>query len=1277
MHFPRTKRTLAFLAIAVFAALCHREADLTAQINSATITGSISDNSRAVIPGATVTVTNQETKVAKTVETDEAGEYAVPYLAPGRYTVSVDKQGLSNYRRTDLALGVGQIVRVDAQLQVASVESSVTVRSEASALQTESSSVQNRVSGAVIETVPDLNHNPFYFATLGAGVVAKNEISSTANPYSFGVGIYSRDRLSAISVNGAQAFSNDITVDGVSVMGASMNEALVLPNRDGIEEVRTITNNFSAEYGRGQGAISIVTKSGTNQYHGSLLYQIRNEDLNANTFASNTLGIARTPFKVDYFGGTFGGPVIKNKLFFFAGYEGLTHNTAADWFASVPTAAEKRGDFSKTLVNVNGTPTPLQIFDPFGVTAAGANLYQRTPVPNAMIQTPNPSAMKLASYYPDPNRAPTDIYNSNNYFHRGLQTTRKDDVNARIDYHLSRHTIYGTGGVHRGSIETPQPWGDNNPFYVSPTSIGGVSQGIAPLLSDNNPYAGIGDTIVLSPTLVVDVRAGVQRIDTRYVTPLYDNLDYSSLGIPASIQKVFVLPGATPNFSPGPYTSLNSTNSMHKQNYQTNYHAAGSVTKVIRRWSLKIGADHRIALFSDPNIYEGSVTFNSPATFTAQYVDSFGNGTAQNTTAAVSGYSLASIMLGAGSLGITAGQSVFPAFADKYLALYSQNDWRATSRLTINLGLRWDLQPAVTERYDRITAFDPAASNPFDSKGALAFAGTGGYGRHLWDVQHGDIGPRIGAAYQATRTIVLRGGYGISYTPSNTGLLHGPFNYGEAPFSLYLNQNPYGTNPSGVPIGTFSDPRISTPVSLPGANPAAPQNYGTGPNLFQRKGYQDGRVQQWNVFIEKRLPGSWVASVGYLGTHGDRLPVTRFPIVSAGLLPQNLDDCYHHGANCPAQDADLAGKGYLATGKDPANDPVPNPFNPNGALPFGGIYASKTIPRYVRDSQYPLFAGASSSYSFGWSNYNAFTAQVRHAYASGLQFEAHYTWSKALDYTGAEAANSEASGGVGFDSGSRDLRNLANNYHLSYGDIPHRFVATLAYDLPFGRGRHFTARNSRLFNALAGGWRAGAVILAQSGIPIPIDGASTGSLNSRPYRVSGEPAEVPKELQHWYDGKTTVTLPDGRSITPCANCYLVYNVDAFAGSVIQDPNRPGQYLNNTYYTGDAAITYPEIRSRARQNLDLSIFKHIRFTETLSLELSASATNALNHTQFGGSVASSGAYNMNLGGISVTPLAAGNASNTKPGQGSSSSTFGTFGLGTFDPRQVELGLKIRF
>ena len=380
---------------------------------------------------------------------------------------------------------------------------------------------------------------------------------------------------------------------------------------------------------------------------------------------------------------------------------------------------------------------------------------------------------------------------------------------------------------------------------------------------------------------------------------------------------------------------------------------------------------------------KGPVTFRG-GSFSSQFVDAFGNNTAQNTTADIAGFYDSSLLLGGGSLGITPGQSVIPASAAKYMALYTQNDWRATSRLTINLGLRWDLQPAVTERYNQLSAFDPAPTNAWGTPGVVAFPGKDGYSRNMWDTHYRDFGPRLGVAYRVTETMVVRGGYGITYTPSNTGLLPGPFNYGSAPFSIYLQEVPYGTTPHGVPIGTFSDPDVSVPVKRPGADAAAPGNYGYSPQLFQRSDYLNGRVQQWNVFVEKRLRGSWVASVGYSATHGDQLPVTRLPVVSVGLLPQAIDDCYRSGVNCVQQNADLTGRGYIQTGRNPANDPVPNPWNPTGTLPFGGVLAAQTIPRYVRDSQYPLFAGASSSHSVGWSNYHSMVVELKHAFSHGL-----------------------------------------------------------------------------------------------------------------------------------------------------------------------------------------------------------------------------------------------------------------------------------------------------
>jgi hypothetical protein len=1165
----------------------------------------------------------------------------------------------------------GQDARVDAELELGSVTARVEVRAAAARLQTESSSAQSSITTGMIEAIPNITDNPLYFTQFLSGVQGTQGLQSSQDPMSFGIGYTARQKNSAFGVNGSQALQADINVDGINVMGVEYNDAVALPNSDAIEEIRVITNNYSAEYGRGQGAVAIVTKSGTNQFHGSAYDRLRNEALNANTFSNNTLGIARPPFKVNYFGGTFGGPIKKDKLFFFASYEGLLHHAAAQWLVTVPTPLEKVGNFSKTLVNVNGVPTPAQIFDPFSAMQIGPSLYQRTSVPNAIIPNPNPVALSLFSNYPDPNRMPTDVYNSNNYFSSGLQTYRKDDVSARVDYHRGMHSIYGSGGIHHGSILTPSPWGPKNPYWVRQTY---PTAGPPPIVSDKNPFLVIGDTIVVSPTLLVDLRAGIQRVNSRWATPLYPNFDYNALNIPASLQAIFPLPGAVPNVSSSRWSALSGTNADHKQTFMTDYNPVASLTKVAGRWTLKQGVEYRADLFIDPNIYEGSVSFNETVNGAA-YVDTFGQSTAQNTTPLMSGLTDASFLLGAGSLGITPGQSVRNASAVKYLALYTQNGWRATSRLTINLGLRWDVQPAATERYNRMSAFDTSRTNVWGTAGVLAFPGADGNSRNLWDTHYRDFGPRLGAAYRLTDTLVVRGGYGITYIPANTGLLSGPFNFGMAPFSVYTNQIPYGTNPNGVPIGAFTNPDVSLPVSAPGANPAAPANYGTGNNLFQRHNYLDGRVQQWNIFFEKRLPGAWIASVGYTGTHGGQLPVTRFPVVSVGLLPQSIDNCYRNGVNCPANDSDVNGNGYIQTGKDPGTAAVPNPWNPNGTLPFGGALASKIIPRYITDSRYPMFAGATSSYTFGWSNYNAMTLELKHNFSQGLQLDAHYTWSKSLDFTGWEASQAGAAGGAGFDSGARNLTDLKQNYHISFMDIPYRFVLTFRYDLPFGKGQHFAfPQQSPVLREILSGWTLGGAQILQGGYPIPITGGNN-ALNSRP-SLSGEPFEVPKALQHWYNGKTTVTLPDGRQITPCANCFLKYNVDAFTGSTIPNPTSPGIFLPDAYYYGDAAVTYAAIRTPRYFNLDLSLSRTFKLTERYSLEFSASASNVLNHTELcaGGCYTGSSVsgYPENLGSINLVAGPTG-----RVGQPTNSSGFGVINASTFDPRQIEFVLKVRF
>lgn len=1242
-----------------------------AQIKSATITGVVTDNSGSVVPDAAVSVVNTLTNFTAQTKTNASGEYTVPYLEAGVYNISVQKQGFAVFQKTGLTLGIGEAARIDAHMQTGSLQQSVEVSASEVMLQTESTTVQNKIGEESIGALPDLNHNPYYFAGLQPNVVGTDEMLDTTSANSFLIGVNSRPAMSALSINGGLPFSGSYMVDGVSVQGSGWNEAAVLPNAAGMQQVQTIVNDHSAEYGRGQGVVNIVTKGGTNTFHGSAYDYIRNEALNANTFGNNAQGIRRGPFKVNTFGGTIGGRIIKDKLFFFTSYEGMRHSDALDYLLSVPTPAERRGDFSQTLVNVNSNPVPVQLFDPFSATLVQNNLYQRTPYPNAIIPNPDPYALKLYSFYPNPNRTPIDVYGTNNYYNRVIRDFTRNSASGRVDYYLGKQSLYASAGLQNGSITTPGPWGDGNPFF-HPTAAPNQAN-----TQDQNPYASLGDTVSFSPTLVGDFRLAMQHVNTQFGAPISPNLDYTALGIPAAIQSLFAVPGVAPDVNTGRYTQLANTQSAHKHEHQTNWVMNGSMTKIHRNWTFKWGTEYRVYLSNYQDPEEGSVLIEPGAggsycysgacgnAFTAAYISATGASVAQNADARTQGLTFADLLAGAGSLVIAPGRNIFPSFAQKYFALYSQNDWRVTNRLTVFLGLRWDLQPGPTERYNRMSSFDPGRMNAFGTPGVVAFPGKDGYSRNLWDTRFRDFGPRLGAAYRLGQTWVLRGGYGISYLPTNTGYYDGTFNYGSSPFAYSTLTLPYGTDPHGVPVGTWNDLSVSQIASPIGGIAGAPQNYGLTRNLLPRD-MIDGRAQQWNFVVEKSLGSSWLVSATYTGVKGDHLPIARFPTTSTGLLPPSIMNCYRTGTGCPASDSAVAGKGYLQTGIDPGIAQVPNPFNPSGTLPFQGILAQKSVPRWLLDETYALFPSQTGDLSIGFENYQSLTFQVDHRFSSGLQFTAFYTWSKSLDFTSGEAAGNQATNGIGFDPAARYLLDPNANKKLSYTDIPQRLVIHGVYQLPLGRGKRFDAHN-RALRAVESGWQLGAVQILQSGYPVKITGANAGSMNSLPNRVPGEPVEVPQALQHWYDGRTSVTLPDGRSIIPCAQCFLKYNPDAFGGPVVPNPTKPGQYLTDSYWFGDAAVDYSDIRSPRKNNLNVSLARNFQATEKLAVEFQASASNVFNHPQFRN-------INGGLGGINTgVPTTASASQLGQPGPAS----FGTYGYNTFDPRQIELQLKLRF
>ena len=479
------------------------------------------------------------------------------------------------------------------------------------------------------------------------------------------------------------------------------------------------------------------------------------------------------------------------------------------------------GDFSKTLVSVNGTPAPLNLYDPFNVTQTGANVYQRAQIAGANIQHSlhgvNPLALNVLSHYPCApqtgtlapctNRTPDDQFGSGNFMSTGTQTFRKANINARVDYHVRQNNyLYITGGYTRGNIYNPLIWDGKNLF--NPV----VSAGDERFISDRNPYLSLGDTQIISPTLVLDLRYSVSRVDTQDASDIVPSgFDYSSLGIsaidqannPVSVVPSFAVTGNT-NWTP-----VNNNNNYNKHEHQLAHIVAGSMTKTAGRWNFKAGGEFRayLANYTDS---QTSFLYTLNSNFTIPTVNSSGGQVGSTLTTDNSGNPYASFLLGAGSVGIPSGQSVHPAFLHQYAAIYTQNDWRPTEKLVINLGLRWDWQPGIAERYGKVSSIDLNATNPFGGKGGIYFPNANGNGKRMWDTDWTNFQPRVGFAYRAHENTVVRGGVGVSFLPGNSGFFDGPYLFGSTSFDPYTNSQPYGFGTqTGVPVGTFDSAAVN------------------------------------------------------------------------------------------------------------------------------------------------------------------------------------------------------------------------------------------------------------------------------------------------------------------------------------------------------------------------------------------------------------------------------------------------------------------------------------
>ncbi|MBI3208967.1 MAG: TonB-dependent receptor [Candidatus Solibacter usitatus] len=991
---------------------------------TASVIGNVSDATGAAIPNVTITATNVSTNLKTETRSDGTGRFLAAGLQPGLYLVEASSAGFKKFARSGVSLAVGQQVKLDIAMTVGEITENVTVSAEMSTIETTTSTVGKVVSNKAILNLPLNSRNIYSLIYLTPGVAGS--IGNNYNSMSY-------------SINGARASMMDTLIDGATashptVQGYSGISAF--PSVDAIGEFKVLGANFQAEYGRTAGSVlNVVYKSGTNDFHGTAYEFLRNSKLDANTFYNNLRDVPLSSFKRSQYGGTFGGPIVRNRTFFMSSYEGLRQRNFSSRTATVPTVLERAGDFSQTFAGANN---PVVIFDPSTTRPSGAafirDAFPGNIVPALRQDRVGRNAMK---FYPAPNTQGSPFTNANNYYNQGSSALDIDQIDGRVDHNFNSTNRLFVRYSYRNQ--------DSLPAVLWPKELTAAE---TTNNERNRMHNGVIDyTLTPNATTVVSLRGGYAR--SLY---FYENLGLgflaSSIGFPTALDTAGGL-SMFPRFAAGGYTTLG--NQDNRYNAFMTYTLAGSISKMHGAHTLKAGYDGRLIRVNNRESRATSGDFSFSAGFT--------QGPNPNTAAANRGNSIASLLLGTGS-----GGSLIQSFKDAaaqsfYTALYFQDDWRVSKKLTLNLGLRYDLDTPRTERYDRMNYFDPFARSPLAANtpgysnltGGLVFVGVNGRPRSQYFTDKNNFAPRIGFAYQAGKNTAIRGGFGNIFAIS-LQQAHGTV----GPFG-FRTQTPWVSTIDGI----TSNYALSNP--FPGGFQAPP---GSSQGLLTQAGANiQAPVQetltpysmQWNFNVQRNLPASVLLEVAYVGTRG--LQLSRND--EGGLSLNQLDPK------------------YMALGAQ-LNQTVENPFY---ASVNSGVLATPRISRAQSLRPYPQFTDVIPLYSTGASsNYHALQVSFNKRFSRGMQFDGSYTWAKSIQ---------EALSHV-------DSYNVRASRSLADYDIAHRFVIGYIYELPFGRGRRFGAGWDRMTNTVLGGWQINGFTDYQSGTPLSISANNVAGLfNSR------------------------------------------------------------------------------------------------------------------------------------------------------------------------------------
>lgn len=1019
-----------------FALILCLAAPLAAQTALGTITGTITDPAGAPVPNVEVTATAVATSLPFKAVSNDSGTYVIPNVPIGQFTVRASGTGFKQVTRTGVNVEVAQRLRVDIVFELGSVSESVEIRAEIPRIQTEDSSLGTVVEQRRIEDLPLNGRHVFNLVKVVAGVVPRSNATD-------GFAEVNNQTFSQMRINGGPAYGNQFFLDGVSNTAAVHNEIAVVPMADSVQEFRVDTNALKAEYGQtAGGVINAVTKSGGNQFHGSLYEFLRNDSLDArNAFSTQPdprTGRIKQVLRYNQYGGTVGGPVLipkiyngKNRTFFYAGWEQWKwRSTGAPRIGTVATERERGGDFSNTR-DARGQVIP--IYDPATTapnpTGSGfvRTLFPGNVVPRARFDA---LATRVLPFMPLPNAIPTDTNtNANNFVSLVGSVSNQTVSTTRID-----HRITDTDSVFFRYSFT---W---NVLLNAGWGLGAADPAARNDQRDNH-NAVFAWTKTISPTIVNDVRFGITRQYLPFLHPSFDKDWPKQLGYPSIIpQDTFppvqisgLLTIGNPSFSGG----------LRAQNIGQ---IVDQLSIIRGKHSFKAGVDIRDWRNSFINRVNPSGNFSFTQALTGNPLSPAGNG-----------YGMATFLLGEVSSGSHGFRPFFQSRATP-LAIYFQDDWKVTSRFTLNLGLRWDASFGMTELHNRHSNFEAFTTNPQTNlPGTLIYSGVNGVPSSYIDVDKNNFGPRLGFAWAPGNDgkTAVRGGYGLIYLPIESSVIV-PDNQNALGFSVDTQFVAAGGGP--VRAFKFSE----GPAAL-----LQPLGVAGGPSAFrgqnvrsQNRNTPTGYMQQWNFAIQRAVLGGWTVQAAYVGSKGTKL----------------------FGGNYDLNQLDPQ---YFSLGLT-LQDQLPNPFF--GQISTGAL-SGRTVARSQLLRPFPDYlqvtTWASSNLA---SSYHSLQISAEKRFSAGLSMLINYTKAKLITECSAIGGGGSGDACTGEYRLGRFNRRLDRS--IDQDDVPSRLVVSSVYEIPVGKGRKFLSNSNVIANGLLGGWQMNGIGSFQSGLPLAVRGSN-------------------------------------------------------------------------------------------------------------------------------------------------------------------------------------------